>query len=305
MALVDIGLPVYNGENFLESALHYFRRQSFEDFSLLISDNASTDRTAEIARDYAASDRRFRYHRFPENRGASYNFNHVFTATSARYFKWAAHDDICHPDFLHCCIETLETQPDVVICHTYTGIIDSQGKLVARMKEPEFVEASTHERFARLVQSRHWCYNVFGVMRREILEKTPLLAAYTGSDRNLLAEVGLYGKLCQVPRVYFMKRLHSQISTYKFQDERERNGWFDPALAGRRSSPTLRRVREYAASIRRVPLPDEEKRRCAQHLRDWVRQGHDSWGRRVAHLIADERAEGRTRITARQQAAQS
>src|SRR4051794_3298661 len=91
---LSIGLPVYNGENFLAHAVDSILAQDFRDFELIISDNASTDRTAEICRGYAESDPRVRYVRFETNQGGSRNFCYVFELARGEYFKWAAHDDV-------------------------------------------------------------------------------------------------------------------------------------------------------------------------------------------------------------------
>ena len=85
---VSIGLPVYNGEKYLEQALISILSQTYTDFELIISDNASTDRTQAICREYAAKDPRIRYYCNEENLGAAPNHNRVFELASGEYFKW-------------------------------------------------------------------------------------------------------------------------------------------------------------------------------------------------------------------------
>src|SRR5262245_53440235 len=95
---VSIGLPVYNGQAFLEPAIASLLAQTFEDFELVLVDNASTDRTTEICRGFAARDSRVRHHVNPKNIGGGPNFNLAFDlASAAPLFKWAAHDDIHQP----------------------------------------------------------------------------------------------------------------------------------------------------------------------------------------------------------------
>ena len=72
-------------------------QQSYRDFELIISDDASQDLTSEICRGYAANDSRVGYHRFHSNQGAASNFRNVFDMARAKYFKWAAYDDVCSP----------------------------------------------------------------------------------------------------------------------------------------------------------------------------------------------------------------
>jgi len=90
---VSVGMPVYNGENFIREALDSLLAQTFTDFELIISDNASTDRTEAICREYAAKDVRIRYERQGENRGAIANFKFVLDEAQGEYFMWAAADD--------------------------------------------------------------------------------------------------------------------------------------------------------------------------------------------------------------------
>jgi glycosyltransferase involved in cell wall biosynthesis len=105
---VSIGLPVYNGENFIREAIDSILGQIFCDFELIISDNASSDGTEEICRSYAGRDQRVRYYRNEENIGSSGNYTRVFLLAKGKYFKWTAHDDICKPDFIEKCIEVLD-----------------------------------------------------------------------------------------------------------------------------------------------------------------------------------------------------
>ena len=96
---VTVGLPVFNGENYLAEALDSLLTQSFENFLLIISDNASTDSTQKICTDYSAKDPRIRYVRLDTNVGAAENYNRLVDVAEGDYFKWAAHDDNCRPEF--------------------------------------------------------------------------------------------------------------------------------------------------------------------------------------------------------------
>jgi len=126
--IVSIGLPVFNGANFLAEAIESILAQEMGDFELMISDNASTDETPAICERYAALDARISYVRHPANMGAANNYNHVFHCTSAKYFKWAAHDDLLKPRFLSECIaafEAFETPPAIV--YPRSEFIDDAG----------------------------------------------------------------------------------------------------------------------------------------------------------------------------------
>src|SRR5246127_6023313 len=118
--LVSVGLFVYNGERFIEEALQSILKQTFTDFELIISDNASTDRTGEIVKAYAERDNRIRYYRNEKNIGAGWNARRVYELATGKYFKWATADDFLEPDLLRRCVEILESDPGCVAAYTRT-----------------------------------------------------------------------------------------------------------------------------------------------------------------------------------------
>src|SRR6267154_5510945 len=128
--LLSIGLFVYNGERFLEEVLQSILSQTFTDFELIISDNASTDRTGEIAEAYAKRDDRIRYYRSEKNMGAGWNIRRVYELASGKYFKQAAVDDLLEPDFLRRCVEILESDPDCVVAYAGTKEVDENGTFI-------------------------------------------------------------------------------------------------------------------------------------------------------------------------------
>ncbi|MEO1346882.1 MAG: glycosyltransferase family A protein, partial [Pseudomonadota bacterium] len=117
---VTIGVPVYNGDAYLAEALDSILNQTFTDFEVIISDNASTDGTEQICRDYAARDDRVRYIRQEKNLGAAPNFNLLVPIARGEYFKWAASDDLIAPEFLNYCVEALEKEFDASLAMTQT-----------------------------------------------------------------------------------------------------------------------------------------------------------------------------------------
>lgn len=270
---ISIGLPVYNGDNYLEAALGSIVDQTLGDFELIISDNASTDRTAEICQTYAAQDRRIRYYRNEQNLGAMWNFNRVFALSSGEYFKWVAHDDLCAPDFLLKCVEALDRDPSVVLSYPQAIHIDEQGRFIK--KHYDGLNAGSplaHERFGSLIWMRHWCLSVFGVIRQDILRKVMPQGNYVGSDRVLLAELGLRGRFEEVTEELFLHREHAQRSTRALPRLQDRVAWFDPKRANRIVLPHWRLFWEYLAALERVPLARVERFRCHFQLIRWLRR---------------------------------
>src|SRR5438874_8869169 len=134
--LLSVGLFVYNGERFLEETLHSILNQTFTDFELIISDNASTDRTGEIAEAYAEHDDRIRYYRSEKNMGAGWNVRRVYELATGKYFKQAAADDLVEPDFLRRCVEILESDPDYVVAYPTTKEVDENGTFIRNYVAP-------------------------------------------------------------------------------------------------------------------------------------------------------------------------
>ncbi|NEP60959.1 MAG: glycosyltransferase family 2 protein [Symploca sp. SIO2G7] len=275
---ISIGLPVYNGENFLEESLKSLLSQTFEDFELIISDNASTDRTRAICQAYAAQDKRIRYYYNQENFGPAWNYNRVFELSRGKYFKWAAHDDICTPEFLEKCFEVLENNPSIVLCYPKTKIINEFSELIENYNvELKTSSPEPHERFYDLTRLHHRCYQIFGVIRSSTLAKTPLIDSYAGSDRVLLARISLYGQFFELPEYLFCARRHPQQSIeLLFHPKRKLTRlhqyavWFDPANASRIILPNWRILSEYSSSIRQAPLSLYERIGCYVQMAHWL-----------------------------------
>ena len=122
---LSIGLPVYNGENFLAESIESLLGQSYEDFELIISDNASTDDTEDICRTYAEKDPRIRYIRQRHNIGSAPNHNFVIEQAGGDLFKHASHDDLYARDLLKLCVAALDEHPQVVLAHSWSAVINT------------------------------------------------------------------------------------------------------------------------------------------------------------------------------------
>ena len=112
---VSLILPVFNGENYIGEAIESVLAQTYTDFELLISDNASTDKTEVICKKYVKKDSRIQYYRNNINIGAASNFNILFNKCRGEYFQWIAHDDMFEPQFLEKCVDVLDNRPDTVL----------------------------------------------------------------------------------------------------------------------------------------------------------------------------------------------
>jgi glycosyltransferase involved in cell wall biosynthesis len=246
---VSIGLPVFNGEEFLDEAIRSIVGQSFGDFELLISDNASTDRTWAIANEWASRDQRIRLHRFEENRGAARNFNYVFEGNQSEFFKWAAHDDVLEPDFLRECVTALDQDPRAIIAFPRARIIDGGGLPCdpGDTFDPEvtFESPDWQQRFRDLICRRHRCLAIFGVIRAGALRGAWPLENYSHADRILLGRLLFAGPFRQVDRELFLSRVHATASARLFSNARQLRLWWDPAQHRGSGLPHWRLFREY------------------------------------------------------------
>ena len=211
---MSIGLPVYNGERFLEEALDSLLTQTYTDFELIISDNASTDGTEEICRRYAAKDQRIRYNRNANNIGIGRNFNHVFELSTGFYFKWASADDLCKPEHLARCLDVLEHDDNVVLAYPKTRFIDENGKILDINDADWNLRSETvYERLGHAIRADYWVNPHYGLMRARALAGTRLMPTYPGGDYRLLAELTLKGKFVEIPEYLFFRRIHSAASS--------------------------------------------------------------------------------------------
>jgi glycosyltransferase involved in cell wall biosynthesis len=279
---VTVGMPVFNGERFLSEALDSALAQTFGDFEIVISDNASTDATEQICRSYAARDSRVRYFRSDINRGAAWNHNRVFELARGEYFKWWSHDDLCAPEFLQECVAVLDGDPGVVLCFPRAQIIDAERQpvtehAVAAMTRIDSPRA--HERFHGVICPPHWCFQVYGLARAAVLRETQLIGNYAGSDRVLLADLALQGRFHEIPRTLFFNREHVSRSIRKYSVHTAAV-WYDPSLKGKILFPYWRLLGEHAKIVERSNLRGWERIRCYAQLVPYFR-------RRLRRFAAD------------------
>lgn len=278
---VSVGLPVFNGADYLTEALDSLLAQTYPDFELIISDNASTDRTPEICHGYAARDPRVRYHRNATNIGAMQNWYHVFQLSTGDYFLGAAHDDRYHPEFLSQCVAMFAKHPEAVVCYPKTKVIDEHGNFVHDFdRAVDTTSPLPHVRLYNVIGIDLLCIQLLGMFKASAFGKTRQYAGYYGCDRNVLAELALLGPLYEVPEYLFYHRLHPKAlgaARHSGRSLQELLTW-DPGTNWAARLPTLTRFRNYFASVARMPLDGQERMRCYAQL---VRLISDKFSNRI------------------------
>lgn len=270
-ARLTIGMPVYNGENFVAEAIESILGQKFKDFRLTISDNGSTDGTENICRRFAAIDERIEYLRSDENRGAAWNFNRLVALCDTEYFMWASHDDLWSPEYLLHCVSALDRNPTCALCYTRTSVVNDEREVIKVIPTDTRLQAdSASRRFAAV-----WRYPpqvlVFGVIRTGVLKKTRLIGSYSSSDRVLAVELALQGPFVGLDKLLFSYRRHGAQSTgNKYVTKQSRGAWYDPKLAGKLTFPHWRLLKEYCWSISKATMSPKARCLCFCGLLEWI-----------------------------------
>jgi glycosyltransferase involved in cell wall biosynthesis len=278
---LTIGLPVYNGEKYIAESIEALLGQTFEDFELIISDNASTDETGDICRRYAKQDGRIRYVHQPKNIGSAPNHNFLLQQSRGDLFKWAAADDLYARDLLQHCVDALDEYPQVVLAHSWTAAIDNQGSVTQAFEYPLTTDSpNAPERFRSMLFGSGDDYGIiraddqYGVIRLEVLRRVASLDSYYHADRMFMTEIALQGPFHQTPQWLYFRRDHSDRPQHACPTVRSWCSNMDPRRADRLRHPTARLFAEYmwgfVAAIQRAPISGSDRRECYRCLAQWT-----------------------------------
>jgi len=280
MAKISIGVPVYNGLPYVGQLMDSLLGQTFGDFDIVISDNASNDGTEELLRAYAAADARVKYHRNETNIGLIPNYNRVFELASAPYFKWSAADDLYEPDYLAACFPAIRDDASVAVSHSETALVDKDGcalpydaglhacfddkngRTWLLDRDDCACSGERTRRFRAVLAGQIMCAPIYGLMRRETLLKTVLHQSFFGSDKLLLAELALHGRYAIAPGKLFRKRMHTEMTSMMGKTSVQSR--IDPSI--RLKSAQLVKLGHYISMLRKTDLSAAEKARCFAYL---------------------------------------
>ncbi len=280
---ISIGLPVYNGARYLREAIEAHLAQTHPEFELLISDNASTDATEEISREYERLDSRVRYHRLPVNVGMTANHVHTLTNSSGRYYRWAHADDVPDPGLLEESLARLQSDERVVLCVPNTRSIDQHGnvtRLVPRSLELGCIDAVGR---AKSILTGDFQMVFFqGLIKRDVLMATSRRWRYFGWDFILLLELALSGGVVQTEHAWLSRRAHSNQATNLQHESEVALRTVEPSLPIRFIFPHWRLQSERCRAILNSSLLLDEKLRLLAFM-----SRHSWWSRGL--LVKDLR----------------
>jgi glycosyltransferase involved in cell wall biosynthesis len=271
--LVSIGMPVRNEARHLAEAVASLRAQTWPDWELTISDNASTDGTEEIARSLAAGDERIRYERLPADVGPRENWNRVARGARGACFFWAPGHDRWRPEFIAACLEALRDAPPparlgrtaasgdaaVVLAHPLAAGLDEVGAPIAvHNSRLDTRGLRAERRFLATLFGLAAALPIHGLIRTDALRRTGLMGANVGPEYPLLAELALQGAFAHVPQTLFEYRQVREESAAAFT-RRTLSAWQQRRPRQLVVSPEWELLRAHARVLRRAPLPARTK----------------------------------------------
>lgn len=287
MPRVSIAVPAYNCERFIEQSLRSLLAQTYQDFEIVVSDNASTDRTADICEDVARSDSRIRVVRREDNIGGPGNFRFVYSLCRGEFIKWSTADDYWDPCYVEQCVAELDRRPDVVLCYSKTTLVDAEGHRLSDYEDNlDLLEDSPRRRFNDLLSRIGLCNAHLGVIRRSALERTRLIGNEMASDVHFLAELSLYGKFRVVPRHLFFRRFHEQSSSWKRDSAEHQQRYYAPRGGNRLSMQTWKRFGRLVTAVWRSPVPIWQKLLLSKDLAQMAAWNADALGKELRSLLS-------------------
>ena len=265
---VIVGLPVYNGQQYLGAAIESHLSQSYGDFDLVISDNGSTDATEEICTDYAKRDSRVKYLRSAENRGIHWNHRRVMEAIESpnQYFRWAAADDIMEPGLLEAMVAVLDTRPEVEAVVPDTKNIDKDGNLVGTMaRSLDLQSANVFERASQVLLGSYQMVIAFGLFRASTLRKIRTGPDYIGWDFVFVWELALWGQMVQPTGSVLLRRYHAGAMSH-VKTAKEMKQWVEPTSTAGMNFPHWTWAYERVRTLLASPVSTRDKLRIGRLL---------------------------------------
>lgn len=223
---VSIGMPVYNGEKYLYKALESIAIQTYPDFEVIISDNASSDLTESIAREFVAKDSRFRYVRQSSNLGAFSNYKYVLEKSNCEYFMWASADDISDPGFVEELLAVLDNDVSIAMAMSDVQNISEAGDnlYISKLENIRASDGFDYRKkfFVNPTTNVSFCW--YGLYRTSILKSVQInymnkVKYNSGSEIPLLAQIALRGRIVSISKTLKFYRRHDASLFHEEQSE--------------------------------------------------------------------------------------
>jgi len=219
---VSIGMPVYNGEKFIREALDSLLAQTFSDFELIISDNASTDNTEKICQEYLSRDSRIKYIRQDFNKGPGANFRFVLEKSVGTFFMWAACDDTWESNWLEILIS--ELKKDDIAIRGLAKITNPAGILLGSLPVKNFQKMEIFRVFLDNEKNGK-VFHIYGLFWKNKLLSVPFDVVESdmyAADVIFIFQLIQYGNLRCVSKTAQFYRRHD-MGTGALQTKKQNN----------------------------------------------------------------------------------
>lgn len=211
MPKINVVVPVYNGEEGLGRLCDTLVAQSYDDFRVMIIDNASEDRTGEIARNYATRDSRFIYFRNHKNMGFTFSYTRGFYASlDCEYMAYISSGDYLAPDYFKECVAALEADSRTVLAYSYFQFADHDGQPVGPPQGDNFEMAGQgpQERYLTIISRLGLCTAFYGLIRMSAYADlhTFFRVPSAAMDNMMLAGLAFKGDFAEIKQPLLFRK---------------------------------------------------------------------------------------------------
>jgi len=232
---VTIGMPVYNGSKYIRRAMDSLLSQTFEDFELIISDNASDDNTLEILKEYTAKDKRIILHRQNINIGAIGNFRFVLSQAKGKYFMWAACDDWWNSQFILSLKTALDRHPDYGVAMSSLVRVKEDGSfydeiIYTQKDDPTMLGyKALFRRMLKIDTGNSLHFFIYGLFRTKLLKQIMQrpFPNCMASDRVVMSEIALVARYFAIHEILHQRTIYDTEIVDRYQGDEIGRLWKD------------------------------------------------------------------------------
>jgi len=269
---VSVSVPMYNGADHIGECIDSVLQQTFTDFELVLVDDASSDRTVEIARSF--DDGRIRIIQNPQRLGAEGNWNAALEHSRGVYVKVLSHDDVIYPTCLEHQVAVLEADPELLWVTVRRDILDGDSRILVRDRGLKGLSGKLEAPgiFRVLIRSGT---NIFGEGAAVLMRRDAAISA-GGFDgrRGYVIDLDLWIRLLLEGPAF---ALDDTLAVFRVSA-----GQWSVSLARQQA----RQARELFAELRARPEVSVGRFDAAV---GWFRAGITAWMRRLAYLVIRRR----------------
>lgn len=212
LPIVSVGIPVYNDEKFIRKAIESVLNQTFSNFELIISDNASNDSTSTICKEFAKKDKRIKYIRQTKNINLLPNYNFVLDQAQSKYFVWLEADDFWNSNFLEKNLEILESNQNFVasignveyygkveneqnnVASKFKNVVKNKQSLNSKFKYVHPISGTVEEKINFYLRFNRGS-GIYAIYRTDILKKSTVRKPIAAWDLIIILNALRYGDL--------------------------------------------------------------------------------------------------------------